>query len=331
MCPFAVSNGNAANGQGNEKSFQKWLDHELEVIVNVHEVRFEYEKQSQVRAALAEELAVLKQVNEFALKGLNPPKGKNVFSRLSSMSPNARMSRISSLESMLVISSNSMVAMASQLSEAEERERSLIGRGRWNQLRSMGEAKSLLQYMFSQLSNSRCQLWERDMEIKEMEEQIKEIVSLLRQSETRRVEVEKELKLREQDLAVALASAVPEKPQSPPENVDSEMNSPPSPMYMPAQKQLKYTPGVVNRSTRESPAEVNSIETIPLEQLSRKKKTVAGRQAGKLRKYKRSHHQWLLQFKWQWQKPWRLSEMIVQSDKSLRRTKPRSQARTEKN
>lgn len=36
------------NLQTNEKSLQRWLDHELEVMVNVHEVRFEYEKQSQV-------------------------------------------------------------------------------------------------------------------------------------------------------------------------------------------------------------------------------------------------------------------------------------------
>ena len=34
--------------QSNEKSLQKWLDHELEVMVNVHEVRSENEKQSQV-------------------------------------------------------------------------------------------------------------------------------------------------------------------------------------------------------------------------------------------------------------------------------------------
>lgn len=33
------------------------------------------------RAALAEELAVLRQVDEFALKGLSPPRGKNGFSR----------------------------------------------------------------------------------------------------------------------------------------------------------------------------------------------------------------------------------------------------------
>lgn len=38
--------------QTNEKSLQRWLDHELEVMVNVHEVRFEYEKQSQVYVLL---------------------------------------------------------------------------------------------------------------------------------------------------------------------------------------------------------------------------------------------------------------------------------------
>jgi kinesin family protein 4/21/27 len=135
---------------------QRWLDHELEVMVNVHEVRHEYEKQSHVRAALAEELAVLRQVDEFAVKGLSPPRGKNGFARASSLSPNARMARISSLENMLVISSNSLVAMASQLSEAEERERAFTNRGRWNQLRSMGEAKNLLQYMFNSLAETRC-------------------------------------------------------------------------------------------------------------------------------------------------------------------------------
>ncbi|XVE94949.1 hypothetical protein REPUB_Repub02eG0053800 [Reevesia pubescens] len=203
----AIVNGNGTNGQTNEKALQRWLDHELEVMVNVHEVRFEYEKQSQVRAALAEELAVLKQVDEFASKGLSPPRGKNGFARASSMSPNARVARISSLENMLSISSNSLVSMASQLSEAEERERAFTNRGRWNQLRSMGDAKSLLQYMFNSLGDTRCQLWEKDVEIKEMKEQLKELVGLLRQSELRRKEVENELKLREQAVAIALATS----------------------------------------------------------------------------------------------------------------------------
>lgn len=71
------------------------------------------------------------------------------------MSPNARMARIASLENMLNISSNSLVAMASQLSEAEERDRVFNSRGRWNQLRSMGDAKNMLQYIFNSLGDTR--------------------------------------------------------------------------------------------------------------------------------------------------------------------------------
>ncbi|KAL2498234.1 Kinesin-like protein FRA1 [Abeliophyllum distichum] len=185
-----TSNGNGLNGQSNEKSLQRWLDHELDVMVNVHEVRFEYEKQSQVA---------------------------------SSMSPNARMARIASLENMLSISSNSLVAMASQLSEAEERDRAFSSRGRWNQLRSMGDAKNLLQYMFNSLGDTRCQLWGKEIEIKEMKEQLKELVGLLRQSEVRRKEVEKELKLREQSVAIALASTPPENSHK---HVADDMGSP---------------------------------------------------------------------------------------------------------
>jgi hypothetical protein len=77
------------------------------------------------------------------------------FRRANTLSPNARQSRIAALESMVTISSNTLVAMASQLSEAEERERSFSGRGRWNQLRSMGEAKSLLQYIFTVAADAR--------------------------------------------------------------------------------------------------------------------------------------------------------------------------------
>lgn len=321
-----IANGNGMNGQNNEKSLQRWLDHELEVMVNMHEVRFEYEKQSQVRAALAEELAVLKQVNDFASKGISPPRGKNGFSRLSSMSPNARMARISSLENMLSISSNSLVAMASQLSEAEERERSFTVRGRWNQLRSMGDAKSLLQYMFSSLADSRCQLWEREIEIKEMKEQLKELVGLLRQSEVRRKEVEKELKLREQAVAIALATSASANSHGSLKHLADDMSGPLSPMSVPAQKQLKYTPGIVNSTVRESAAFIDQTrKMVPIGQLSMKKLAAVG-QAGKLWRWKRSHHQWLLQFKWKWQKPWRLSELIRHSDETIMRSKPRQQA-----
>ncbi|KAK8988866.1 hypothetical protein V6N11_030240 [Hibiscus sabdariffa] len=326
----AIANGNGINGQTNEKALQRWLDHELEVMVNVHEVRFEYEKQSQVRAALAEELAVLKQVDEFAAKGLSPPRGKNGFSRLSSMSPNARLARMSSLENMLSISSNSLVAMASQLSEAEERERAFTSRGRWNQLRSMGDAKNLLQYMFNSLGDTRCQLWEKDMEIKEMKEQLKELVGLLRQSELRRKEVENELKLREQADAVALATAATGNSPNSLKHVADNMNGSLSPMSVPAQKQLKFSPGIVNGPARESAAfRDQTRKMVPLGRLPIKKLVAIGQAGnGRLWRWKRSHHQWLLQFKWKWQKPWRLSEWIRHSDETLIRARPCSRALT---
>ncbi|XP_051124233.1 kinesin-like protein KIN-4A isoform X2 [Andrographis paniculata] len=315
------SNGNGLNGQTNEKSLQRWLDHELEVMVNVHEVRYEYEKQSEVRAALAEELAVLRQVEEFASNGVSPPRGKNGFSSASSMSPNARMARIASLESMLSISSNSLVAMASQLSEAEERERSVSGRGRWNQLRSMGESKNLLQHMFNYLVDARCQLWEKEIETKEMKEHMKELVGLLRQSEIRRKEIEKELKSRDQ-VATLLATPPPANSHK---HIADEMSSPLSPIPVPAQKQLKYTAGIANSSVRESAAFTDQTrKMVPIGQLSMKKLALVGH-GGKLWRWKRSHHQWLLQFKWKWQKPWRLSEWIRHSDETIMRTRPRPQ------
>lgn len=317
-----ITNGNGTNGQTNEKALQRWLDHELEVMVNVHEVRSEYEKQTQVRAALAEELSVLKQLEELASKGLSTPKGKNGFSRLSSLSPNARMARISSLENMLSISSNSLVAMASQLSEAEERERAFSNRGRWNQLRSMGDAKSLLQYMFNSLADARCQFYDKETDMTEMKEQLKELVGLLRQSETRRKEVEKELKLREQAVAIALATSASNNSQGSLKHVADDMSGQLSPISVPAQKQLKYTPGIANGQVRDSAAFIDPKKMIPLGQLSMKKLAVAG-QAGKLWRWKRSHHQWILQFKWKWQKPWRLSEWIKHCDETIVRAKPR--------
>ncbi|XP_014504639.1 kinesin-like protein KIN-4A isoform X2 [Vigna radiata var. radiata] len=324
---LVAMNGSGTNGQSNEKPLQRWLDQELEVMVKEHEVRFEYEKQSQVRAALAEELAMLKQVNGFAAKGLSPPRGKNGFARASSMSPNARMARIASLESMLSISSNSLVAMASQLSEAEERERAFTNRGRWNQLRSMGEAKNLLQYLFNSVGDARCQLWEKDTEIREMKDQIKELVGLLRQSEIKRKEAEKELRVREQAIVTTLATPISGNSPNSLKHSADDTKEPLSPESVPVQKQRKYMPGITNGQVRESATFIDqSRRMVPIGQLSMKKLAIVGQSSGKLWRWKRSHHQWLLQFKWKWQKPWRLSEWIRHSDETIMRARPRSQA-----
>lgn len=72
-----------------------------------------------------------------------------------SISPGARNSRIFALENMLATSSTTLVCMASQLSEAEERERVFSGKGRWNHVRSLTDAKNLMNYLFNLASSSR--------------------------------------------------------------------------------------------------------------------------------------------------------------------------------
>jgi kinesin family protein 4/21/27 len=79
------------------------------------------------------------------------------------MSSDAKVARIASLENMLGMSSAALKAMTSQLIEAEERERALNNRGRWNQLRSMGEAKNVLQYLFNATAESRCSLSSKNL------------------------------------------------------------------------------------------------------------------------------------------------------------------------
>lgn len=68
-----------------------------------------------------------------------------------------------------------------------------------------------------------------------------------------------------------------------------------------------------------------SMQMVPIGQLSMKKLAIVGQASGKLWKWKRSHHQWLLQFKWKWQKPWKLSEWIRHSDETVMRARPRLQ------
>lgn len=161
-----------------------------------------------------------------------------------------------------------------------------------------------------------------------MKEQLKELVGLLRQSETRRKEVDKELKLREQAVAIALASSASNNSQGSLKHTADDMSGQLSPISAPAQKQLKYSPGIANGQVRDSAAFIDAKKMIPLGQLSMKKLAVAG-QAGKLWRWKRSHHQWILQFKWKWQKPWRLSEWIKHCDETIVRAKPRPQALTD--
>ncbi|XP_042399848.1 kinesin-like protein KIN-4A [Zingiber officinale] len=308
--------------QINEKTLQQWLDHEVEVLTHMHEVQSEYEKQSKMRASLANELSFLKQEDVLSAV-VSSPGGRNGNSKLSTMSQSARLARISSLENMVAVSSNTLVAMAAQLSEAEERDRAFTGRGRWNQLRSLGDAKCLLQYMFNVAADSRCQLKEKEIHVDELKEQLNELIGLLQRSEARRREMEKERKLREQTVAIAVPTSSPMRSNGSLKNCTEQKSS--SPIPLPAQKQLNYTAGIASSPIRGTAAfNKQQMKMAPIGHLSMGKKVAAIGQGGKLWRWKRSHHQWLLQFKWKWQKPWRLSEWIRHSDETIMRSQLRT-------
>ncbi|XP_024371093.1 kinesin-like protein KIN-4A [Physcomitrium patens] len=203
-CTNGAANVNGSGAQS-EKALQNWLEQELEVAVRVHEVRTAYEKQMAERAAYAKELAELRQEED---KSSSDP-DENPTSRSADKEcvGSTRSCRITLLESMLTSSSSSLVAMASQLSEAEERERNFSGRARWAHLRSMGDAKNLLHLVFNAASLARCQIRDKEEEEKDTKEKIAELEEILRQSEIDRQDLEQQHRLKEQQFTAALAAA----------------------------------------------------------------------------------------------------------------------------
>ncbi|KAE9457317.1 hypothetical protein C3L33_10753, partial [Rhododendron williamsianum] len=169
-----------SNGPGIQKSLMQTIEHELEITVRVHEVRSEYERQMEERARMAKEVAELKEEAQNLRQA-------NLSGCPETMSPGARNSRIFALENMLATSSSTLVSMASHLSEAEERERAFSGRGRWNQVRSLAEAKNIMNFLFNLASSSRCQLRGKEVDCREKDSAIRElkgkIVNLIRQLE----------------------------------------------------------------------------------------------------------------------------------------------------
>ncbi|XP_061372067.1 kinesin-like protein KIN-4C [Gastrolobium bilobum] len=187
------------NGPGIQ-ALMKAIEHELEVTVRVHEVRSEYEHQMEERAKMAKEITRLKEEADMM-------KQNNTSDWPISMSPGARNSRIFSLENMLSTSSTTLVSMASQLSEAEEQERVFSGKGRWNQVRSLADAKNLMNYLFNMASSSRCSLRdkevisrEKDIEIRDLKEKVVRLSYSLRQLEMIKAELTSKLKLQSEAL-----------------------------------------------------------------------------------------------------------------------------------
>ncbi|KAI6687884.1 hypothetical protein NL676_024712 [Syzygium grande] len=193
----ASSRETSGAGSGSGPGIQplmRAIEHELEVTIRVHEVRSEYERHMEERAKMAKEIARLKEEAELH-------KQANLSDCPPTMSPGARNSRIFALENMLATSSSTLVSMASHLSEAEERERVFGGRGRWNQVRSLADAKNLMNYLFNLASSSRCLLWdkevncrEKDSYIRDLKERVVKLSTVIRQLEMQKSELVHQLK-----------------------------------------------------------------------------------------------------------------------------------------
>lgn len=52
---------------------------------------------------------------------------------------------------------------------------------------------------------------------------------------------------------------------------------------------------------------------IPIAHTSMKKAPLE-EQKGKVSRWRRGHDEWLIQFKWKWQKPWKLGELFGSTD-----------------
>ncbi|XP_020548184.1 kinesin-like protein KIN-4C [Sesamum indicum] len=107
-----------------------------------------------------------------------------------------RNSRIFALENMLATSSSTLVSMASQLSEAEERERAFSGKGRWNQVRSVAGAKNIMNFLFNLAASSRCQLRDTEVDCRQKDAEIRDlkekVVNLIRQVELQKSELSRQ-------------------------------------------------------------------------------------------------------------------------------------------
>ncbi|XP_041019613.1 kinesin-like protein KIN-4C isoform X4 [Juglans microcarpa x Juglans regia] len=212
----------AGNGNGpGIQALMQAIEHELEVTVRVHEVRAEYERQMEERASMAKEVARLKE-ESYLFKQSNMREGTET------LSPGARNSRIFALENMLATSSSTLVSMASQLSEAEERERGFSGRGRWNQVRSLADAKNIMNYLFNLASSSRCLVRdkvvacrEKDSEIRDLKEKIVKLSSYGRQLEMQKTELIQQVKSQDHRSSIFLLEDM--------DTSESAVLAPPSP------------------------------------------------------------------------------------------------------
>ncbi|KAD4888192.1 hypothetical protein E3N88_20265 [Mikania micrantha] len=324
------------NRSGQIKTLKRWLNNELEKVMHMHKLRLNHEKQNQSLAKLKEELSFLKQQEKLSSQGSKHQKGP-------SLSPNTRAARIVSLESRIKSSSAALSMLSSQISEAGNGSHGSVAR--WKMLHALGDAKDLLQHLFSIAIEAKHRLLEKEYETKETKTQLDEFKSQQNDNrdggstqtpsmQTAKVssltkkwkEIEQKVAMQNArdktplkksketgGQAVAASTSVPSLKGKTPSPLDifADMGIE-FPLPFPESRQHDSRPGICNRPLQRVYKQTQKM--IPLAHVSTKKPPLDEQQRGKISRWRRSHDEWLIQFKWKWQKPWKLSHLVRTSD-----------------
>ncbi|KAK9067039.1 hypothetical protein SSX86_014363 [Deinandra increscens subsp. villosa] len=319
-----VAQPRAQNRSGQTKTLKRWLNNELDKVMHVHKLRINHEKQSQSLAKLKEELSFLKQQDKLFSQG-------STHQKEPSLSPNSRAARIVSLESRIKSSSTALATLSSQMSEAGKGDHGSAAR--WKLLHALGDAKDLLQHLFNvAIEASRRRLLEKAYETKETSQQNDNINGDLAQTTIIQTanasSITKKLKEIEERPVVqkardktpsrrsketggqaATTTSVPSvKGKAPtPLDIFADMGIE-FPLPFPESRQLDSNAGICNRPLQTVFKQTQKM--IPMSHVSMKKLPLDEQQIGKISRWRRSHDEWLIQFKWKWQKPWKLSNLI---------------------
>ncbi|KAI3760939.1 hypothetical protein L1987_51343 [Smallanthus sonchifolius] len=318
----AIAQPRGQTRSGQIKTLKRWLDNELDKVMHVYKLRIDYEKQTMRHSQLKEDLGFLKQQDK-------PSYGRSRPQRGPSLSPNTRAVRIVSLESKVKSSSAALTKLSSQIQEVG-RGHDRASAGRWKALHSLGDAKDLLQHLFSIAIEARRQLLEKETQqndnrdggstqttsiqnakVSLLPKRLKEIEERAAQTARDKTPSKKSKETKLQPQAVTIGSGPPLKGKAPISlDIFADMGIE-SPLPFPESRQLDSNAGICNRSIQVVLKQTQKM--IPMAHMSMKKLPL-GEQMGKISRWRRSHDEWLIQFKWKWQKPWKLSHLIKTSD-----------------
>ncbi|KAF5766321.1 putative plus-end-directed kinesin ATPase [Helianthus annuus] len=305
------------NRSGQIKTLKRWLDNELDKLMHVYKLRMDHENRTLSHAKLKEDLSFLKQQDRASSRGRPAPQ------RGPSLSPNTRAVRIVSLESKVKSSTEALSKLSSQIQEAG-RGHDPASAGRWKALHSLGDAKELLQHLFSIAIEARRRLLEKEYEAKDRHagstqtasiQKSSSLTNKLKEIEERGVKTARDKTpskrskgLELQPLTIGSAPLKGRATTSLDIFADMGLESP---LPFPESRQLDSKAGICNRPLKVAFKQTQKM--IPMAHVSMKKLPL-GEQKGKISRWRRSHDEWLIQFKWKWQKPWKLSNLIKTSD-----------------